>query len=77
LTASSPSSGACGRLRRHRLYPFVSTEARPIVAQVILGLLLIVVANRAYVLKNGRVALSGLAAEVKDDPGVRKAYLGL
>jgi branched-chain amino acid transport system ATP-binding protein len=35
------------------------------------------VANRAYVLENGRVALSGLAAEVKDDPGVRKAYLGL
>jgi len=34
-------------------------------------------ANRAYVLENGRVALSGLAAEVRDDPGVRKAYLGL
>ena len=35
------------------------------------------VANRAYVLENGRVALSGAAAEVKDDPRVRKAYLGL
>jgi branched-chain amino acid transport system ATP-binding protein len=35
------------------------------------------VANRAYVLENGRVALSGAAAEIKDDPGVRKAYLGL
>jgi branched-chain amino acid transport system ATP-binding protein len=35
------------------------------------------VANRAYVLENGRVALSGPAAEVRDDPGVRKAYLGL
>ena len=34
-------------------------------------------ANRAYVLENGRVVLSGLAAEVRDDPGVRKAYLGL
>ncbi len=34
-------------------------------------------ANRAYVLENGRVALSGAAREVKDDPGVRKAYLGL
>jgi branched-chain amino acid transport system ATP-binding protein len=34
-------------------------------------------ANRAYVLENGRVALSGAAAEVRDDPGVRKAYLGL
>jgi branched-chain amino acid transport system ATP-binding protein len=35
------------------------------------------VANRAYVLENGRIALSGRAAEVKDDPGVRRAYLGL
>jgi branched-chain amino acid transport system ATP-binding protein len=34
-------------------------------------------ANRAYVLENGRVALSGAAAEVRDDPGVRRAYLGL
>jgi branched-chain amino acid transport system ATP-binding protein len=34
-------------------------------------------ANRAYVLENGRVALSGAAADVKDDPRVRKAYLGL
>jgi branched-chain amino acid transport system ATP-binding protein len=34
-------------------------------------------ANRAYVLENGRVVLSGAAAEVRDDPGVRRAYLGL
>lgn len=34
-------------------------------------------ADRAYVLENGRVALSGPAADVKDDPGVRRAYLGL
>lgn len=34
-------------------------------------------ANRAYVLENGKVALSGAAADVRDDPGVRKAYLGL
>src|SRR5258708_1721772 len=35
------------------------------------------VANRAYVLENGRVAMSGPAAEVRDDPGIRRAYLGL
>ncbi len=35
------------------------------------------VANRAYVLENGRIALSGNAAEVRDNPGVRRAYLGL
>ncbi len=34
-------------------------------------------ASRAYVLENGRVVLTGAAAEVKEDPGVRKAYLGL
>ena len=34
-------------------------------------------ANRAYVLENGRVVLSGPASDVRDDPGVRKAYLGL
>jgi branched-chain amino acid transport system ATP-binding protein len=34
-------------------------------------------ADRAYVLENGRVALSGAAEKVRDDPGVRKAYLGL
>src|ERR1700736_5015313 len=34
-------------------------------------------ANRAYVLENGRIVLSGKAADVKDDPGVRRAYLGL
>jgi branched-chain amino acid transport system ATP-binding protein len=34
-------------------------------------------ADRAYVLENGRIALSGPAAEVRDDPGVRKAYLGI
>jgi branched-chain amino acid transport system ATP-binding protein len=35
------------------------------------------VAQRAYVLENGRIVLSGTAAEVKDDPKIRKAYLGL
>jgi branched-chain amino acid transport system ATP-binding protein len=35
------------------------------------------VADRAYVLENGRVVLSGKAVELKDNPGIRKAYLGL
>jgi len=35
------------------------------------------VADRAYVLENGRVAMSGKASELKDDPGIRRAYLGL
>ncbi len=34
-------------------------------------------ADRAYVLENGRVALSGSGAELLVDPRVREAYLGL
>lgn len=34
-------------------------------------------ADRAYVLENGRVAMAGRAEELKEDPGVRRAYLGL
>jgi branched-chain amino acid transport system ATP-binding protein len=35
------------------------------------------VAQRAYVLENGRVALAGRAAELADDARVREAYLGV
>ncbi|HLY81897.1 MAG TPA: ABC transporter ATP-binding protein [Acidimicrobiales bacterium] len=34
-------------------------------------------ADRGYVLENGRVVLSGPAAELRADPGVKKAYLGV
>jgi branched-chain amino acid transport system ATP-binding protein len=34
-------------------------------------------ADRGYVLENGRVALSGPAAELRDDPELRRAYLGM
>jgi branched-chain amino acid transport system ATP-binding protein len=35
------------------------------------------IAQRAYVLENGRVALSGTGAALLDDPAVKQAYLGL
>ena len=35
------------------------------------------VATRAYVLENGRIALSGAAAELMAQPELRKSYLGL
>jgi branched-chain amino acid transport system ATP-binding protein len=34
-------------------------------------------ANRGYVLENGRVELEGTADELADDPEVRRAYLGV
>jgi len=34
------------------------------------------VANRAYVLENGRIVLAGAATELATDPRVREAYLG-
>jgi len=34
-------------------------------------------ADRGYVLENGRVALSGAAADLERDPEVRRAYLGV
>ncbi|HEY4065539.1 MAG TPA: ABC transporter ATP-binding protein [Burkholderiaceae bacterium] len=35
------------------------------------------IAERAYVLQTGRVILSGSAADVRDNPEVRRAYLGI
>jgi branched-chain amino acid transport system ATP-binding protein len=35
------------------------------------------IANRAYVLETGRIVLEGSAQEVRDNPQVRAAYLGV
>jgi len=35
------------------------------------------IADRAYVLENGRIAMTGRAADLRRDPAVRKAYLGV
>lgn len=32
--------------------------------------------DRAYVLRNGSVALEGTAAELRNDPAIQEAYLG-
>jgi branched-chain amino acid transport system ATP-binding protein len=34
------------------------------------------IAHRAYVLENGRIALSGKAADLAQDPALRRSYLG-
>jgi branched-chain amino acid transport system ATP-binding protein len=35
------------------------------------------VAQRAYVLDNGAIVLQGSAAEVRDNPDLKRAYLGM
>ena len=35
------------------------------------------VAQRAYILDNGRIVLEGSAAEIRNDPALKRAYLGL
>lgn len=35
------------------------------------------IADRAYVLENGRISLSGDARELMNDESVKKAYLGM
>ena len=34
-------------------------------------------ADRGYVLDHGRIGMTGTSAELRDDPGVRRAYLGV
>ena len=38
---------------------------------------LLEVVDRAYLLEVGRIRLSGSSAELKDDPTIRQAYMGL
>ena len=35
------------------------------------------VASRAYVLDNGLIVLQGSAADVRNDPNLKRAYLGM
>jgi branched-chain amino acid transport system ATP-binding protein len=35
------------------------------------------IADRGYVLENGRIAMSGRASDLRRDPAIRKAYLGV
>jgi branched-chain amino acid transport system ATP-binding protein len=35
------------------------------------------VAQRAYILDNGRFVLQGRAADIRNDPKLKRAYLGM
>jgi branched-chain amino acid transport system ATP-binding protein len=35
------------------------------------------IADRAYVLENGRIVMHGRGGDLRRDPAVRKAYLGV
>ena len=35
------------------------------------------VASRGYVLDNGAIVLQGSAAQLRDDPNLKRAYLGM
>ncbi len=60
--------GALARLQDDGLTILVAEQQVPLA----LGL-----ADRGYVLDHGRVGLTGTATELADDPGVRRAYLGV
>jgi branched-chain amino acid transport system ATP-binding protein len=55
-------------LREHGLTILVAEQQVPLV----LGL-----ANRGYVLENGAIQLEGPSGELRDNPTVRRAYLGI
>jgi len=59
---------ALGRLREHGVAILVAEQQVPLA----LGL-----ADRGYVLENGRIGLQGSSADLAHDPEVRRAYLGI
>jgi len=55
-------------LRHHRIAVLVAEQQVPLVFGI---------ADRGYVLENGRMLLHGSAAELRDNPMVQRAYLGV
>ena len=59
---------ALGDLREHGLTIVVAEQQVPLA----LG-----IADRGYVLENGRIELAGTSAELEGNPDVQRAYLGI
>ncbi len=78
LLLDEPSMGLAPRLV-DALFDTIATIAREGVSILLVeqnAALALELAQRAYVMANGLIALSGTAAELRDDPAVRHAYLG-
>ena len=59
---------ALGRLRHHGLTVLLAEQHVPLALSL---------ADRGYVLENGRIELAGTSAELSDNAIVRRAYLGI
>ena len=59
---------ALGDLRGHGLTVVVAEQQVPLALSI---------ADRGYVLENGRIELAGTSAELRDNPDVQRAYLGI
>ena len=79
LMLDEPSLGLSPKLTRElfsRLGRIADEEGMTVLVVEQNANLALQFADYAYVLEAGRIALSGAAAEVIDDPGVRRSYLG-
>ena len=79
LMLDEPSLGLSPKLTRElfsRLGQIADEEGMTVLVVEQNANLALQFADYAYVLEAGRIALSGTAAEVIDDPGVRRSYLG-
>ncbi|MBC9072787.1 ABC transporter ATP-binding protein [Thauera sp. CAU 1555] len=78
LLLDEPSMGLAPRLV-DALFDTIATIAREGVSILLVeqnAALALELSQRAYVMANGLITLSGTAAELRDDPAVRHAYLG-
>lgn len=78
LLLDEPSMGLAPRLV-DALYELIEQIARDGVSILLVeqnAALALELARYTYVMANGRIALAGEAATLRDDPAVRRAYLG-
>src|SRR4029434_1384249 len=78
LLLDEPSLGLAPALR-HELFVILATladQSVPILLVDQMADLALTVADRGYVLQNGRIVHTGAAADLHNDPALERAYLG-